>query len=464
MTAQEIFYVYGTVIVEFLAELYVFYFLFALGLPRKPQFILRLALSALCVFALAIPVAVFYTAFGVTVWGRVIVYIVLFGLVFGQGILLFDVPRWSVLFVASAAYAVQNLVYQLYLFQYYLGKLGGGYDFPDSALGVFLYRLMYYGIFAALAVIMWFVAVKKMSSRLAMGRLDHRIFAIALAILAVTVLLCSLEDVYFESLGLGVAVSNIGYSDLFGLRLTCIALSAVCGVTTLLLMNKTLEQRDLKLEVERLQHVVKQSEQQYHISKDTIDMINLKCHDMKYKLDAAINGSGLQPEAFDDLRRSIAIYDSSIETGNRLLNVLFTEKSLYCEQHGITLTCMIDGARLSFIADGDLYCLFGNIMDNALEAVTRITEREKRVINIVVKARESMTVVTAENFFVGDIAFENGLPKTSKPEKDYHGFGLSSMRMIVRHYGGEMTVNTDGDVFRVTALFPRADEFCEQNK
>ena len=71
--------------------------------------------------------------------------------------------------------------------------------------------------------------------------------------------------------------------------------------------------------------------------------------------------------AMEDIRKSVAIYDAKIETGNRLLDVLLTEKSLYCEQNGITLSCMADGEKLSFLEDSDLYCLFGNVVDNALK-------------------------------------------------------------------------------------------------
>lgn len=186
-------------------------------------------------------------------------------------------------------------------------------------------------------------------------------------------------------------------------------------------------------------------------------MINIKCHDMKYKLDAAILGSGVSADAFADLRRSIAIYDSVIETGNPLLDVLFTEKSLYCESHGITLSCMVDGGLLSFIEDGDLYCMFGNIVDNALEAVMGIREREKRVINVVVKSREGMALVQVENYFTGLLRGEDGEPVTTKDDKNYHGFGLRSIRAIVRKYGGEMSVDAQGDVFSLTLLFPTVD-------
>ncbi len=99
-----------------------------------------------------------------------------------------------------------------------------------------------------------------------------------------------------------------------------------------------------------------------------------------------------------------------------------------------------------------------------MEAVTKLSEREKRVIDIVVKAKDDMVIVTAENFYVGNAELSDGLPVTTKDDKNYHGFGMSSMRMIVHKYGGEMIINTDGDVFTLTVLFPAAANRKTQNK
>lgn len=456
MTAAKLFTEYGMVIIEFLFELYVFFVMFACKIDRKRNFVLRAVLSTAVVLAVSIGVAAFYTVFGATPWGRVLVYLVLFGLVFAQGVVLFDESVWTVLFCSAAAYAVQNLVYNIYLFQYFIGKLAGIYSFGSGALGTFLYRLMYYAVFGALAALMWFTAVKHISVRLPTERFNYKIFTMAVMILVVSVVLCSIEDIYFTRAGIGVDVYRLKYDNLFALRLTSVVMNAVCCISILLILSKTLSQRGLQRDVEQLRRAIAQSEQQYRISKDTIDMINIKCHDIKYKLDAAING-GASPDAVADLRRSIAIYDSNIETGNALLNVLFTEKSLFCEQHDIKLSCMIDGARLAFMDGGDLYCLFGNVIDNALEAVIKIPDSERRVIDIVVKAAGDMALVSAQNFFAGGVVLSDGLPVTTKSDKNYHGFGMASMRMIVKKYGGEMIVDTDGDIFKLTMLFPTAE-------
>lgn len=453
MNMQEIWINFGTVVVEFLFEFYVFCFLLTTKLRKRKNFWLRIVCSLVAVLLLSFAVSIFYTYFGNTIWGRIIVYVVLFAFVFAQQWFIFEESFWTILFCTGTAYAAQNLVYKLYLFQYFFGKLIGIYDFGIDAGGQILYRLMYYTVFAVLSSIVFVVFIKKIRDKYALDRLNYRIFLITLMILAGTIILCSMEDIYFENLGMGVSQSNIQATPLFALRQTENIFSSIYCATILLLMYRTLEQRNLKREVEQLQHAIRQSEQQYQISKDTIKMINVKCHDLKYRLDMAYR-SGISPDELEDLKNSIAIYDSNIETGNKLLDVLFTEKSLYCEKNGITLSCMIDGGRLSFLQDGDLYCLFGNILDNALEAVTKIKEREQRVISVTVKGKEDMVILQTENFYVGEIEVNNQLPITTKSDKNYHGFGLSSMRMIAQKYGGEMSIQTNGNIFQLTIIFP----------
>ena len=138
---------------------------------------------------------------------------------------------------------------------------------------------------------------------------------------------------------------------------------------------------------------------------------------------------------------------------NGVLDVLLTEKSLFCEQNGILFTCMADGEKLSFIEDGDLYCLFGNIVDNALEAVKALPDREQRVINLLVRSQGDLLLVQAENYFAGSLEFKDGLPVTTKADRTSHGFGLHSIRLIARKYGGVLTTGARGNVFHLNILF-----------
>ena len=72
----------------------------------------------------------------------------------------------------------------------------------------------------------------------------------------------------------------------------------------------------------------------------------------------------------------ISIYDSMLKTGNEALDVIFAEKSLVCRKNDIKLNCMIDGAKLSFMENTDIYALFGNLMDNAIEAIEKLKDND----------------------------------------------------------------------------------------
>lgn len=445
--------IYGYIILEFLFEYFVFAALFLYKRKRRRRFALRVVLGFVLLCAIGLPVAYFYSAFGETLWGRILVYLFLFGaytlLAFGC----FDEKYLTVFFCCGMAYAAQNLVYKVYLILYTLGEQFKLYDNWDKNFNLY-YRTMYYSIFVVCAVLVWFLFIRRITEKLKTSEINKRMLAITVLILAITIILCSIEDLAFAKLCVW-RENRFDKPIYYVLRQTGNLFSCLCCVIVLVLSSNAIVENTLLKEVEYLKHTIRQGERQYKISKDSIERINIKCHDIKYKLDVLMAQGGLTPEAVRELRDSISIYDSKIETGNQLLNVLITEKSLYCEQNGITLSCLIDGKKLDFLEPGDLYCLFGNIVDNALEAVKAIEEKERRIINILVKVKNDIVLVQEENYFNGTLDFEDGLPVTTKEDKSNHGFGMRSIRLIVEKYGGEFTASVDGDIFHLNIMFAR---------
>ena len=61
-----------------------------------------------------------------------------------------------------------------------------------------------------------------------------------------------------------------------------------------------------------------------------------------------------------------------------------------------------------------------------------------------------------ENYYSGELEFEDGLPKTTQEDNGYHGFGMRSISMIAEKYGGYMEVNASDGVFRLDISFPSA--------
>lgn len=198
---------------------------------------------------------------------------------------------------------------------------------------------------------------------------------------------------------------------------------------------------------------------QYEMSKESIDIINRKCHDLKHQVAALkhIHDPEHRGEVIDSLQSSVMIYDAVVETGNEILDTVLTEKSLICSKHEIELSCIADGKQLAFMDPVDLYTLIGNALDNAIEAVLPLSAAE-RLIRLRVQEKAGLVFLQIENPYGGALELRDGLPMTHKEDKQNHGFGLKSIRDIGEKYHGFLKLKTENGQFVLLLTFP----LCEQ--
>lgn len=201
-----------------------------------------------------------------------------------------------------------------------------------------------------------------------------------------------------------------------------------------------------------LKHLLHKQKEQMQASKETINLINVKCHDLKKQI--ATLGNRIPQEEIDELGHIISIYDKVARTGNEALDILLAEKALLCEERSIRFDYIADGASLSFMKPSDIYALFGNAVDNALEAVYKIEDTQHRYISMKIRIEKEMLMIHIENPFIGTLTFVDGLPETTKNDKRYHGFGMKSIQMIVEKYNGYLAVNADKGLFTLNILLP----------
>ena len=225
-------------------------------------------------------------------------------------------------------------------------------------------------------------------------------------------------------------------------------------VTTILLfflLCEILQHSDAEWDNMVLQQMMRQQRQQMELSKETVELINIKCHDIRKQLYTL--GSRVPTEELDELKKAVDIYDSTIKTGNETLDVLLAERSIVCKGRGIQLDYIADGAKLDFLKPGEVYSLFGNALDNAIEAVTPL-EPDRRYIGLQVRAERGMLLIRMENCAAEPLHFVDGLPQTTKGDARWHGFGVKSIRRIVQQHGGTLTMQAQDGMFRLVALLP----------
>ena len=230
----------------------------------------------------------------------------------------------------------------------------------------------------------------------------------------------------------------------------------ITAVGVLLLQNSLEKKQHVEQELDMIQQLWYRQQDQYRLSQENIDLINRKCHDLKHQM-AAIRHMKDDEEInrqLKEMEHSVMIYDSVVKTGNPVLDTVLTEKSLYCEEHQIVMTCMADGSHLDFIDRVDLYTMFGNAIDNAVESVMKLKDKEKRVIQVSVFHEKKLLMIRVKNHCEDKLKFVDGLPVTTKKDKGYHGFGLKSMQHTAEKYGGTVVCQQLDHAFVLQILLP----------
>lgn len=204
----------------------------------------------------------------------------------------------------------------------------------------------------------------------------------------------------------------------------------------------------LRHSVEAMQEIIHTQYDQFRQSRDSVDLVNEKYHDLKGLLDG-YHGQ-ISPEQMEQLRAKVDEYDVYVDTGNRVLDIVIAEKRAICNQRGIELTTLLDGAQLDFMEELDLYSLVSNALNNAIDAAGALPEGE-RFITLTAAAQSGMVTLHVENPYAGELVLEDDLPKTQRDER-FHGFGMRSMRRIAEKYGGTLAAKPADGIFRLDII------------
>ena len=431
----------------FMLELLGATFLLTFNLKKRNNFIVRLIIGIIACLLITILFPLFKNI-SYTWWYSSIMFMFFFVCVMGLLMFVYDEAWQKIFFIAIIGYTIQHFAHEIYsLFANALNLVEtssmGIYssdvvDLANLSINV-LQSVLYLDIYIAVYIFLYFFFGKRMRNN------DVKVSSIS--ILAITMIIL-LTDIILNSVLVYSKTYNRMYSIIVSIyNILCCAM--IFYIQFAVTKTKVLE-NELQI-TSRLLHL---SEDKYRESKENIDMINLKCHDLKHQIREFASKSSISQETINGLEDLINIYDSNMKTGNEALNLILTEKSLLCQKQNIKLTCLADCTKLGFINNEDLYSLFGNAIDNAIEAVMKINDPEKRSINLIVRNVHSFISITIENYYVGEIFLDsNGLPKTTKSNKDYHGFGTKSIKMIVNKYNGDLKITTKKNIFTLAILF-----------
>lgn len=140
-----------------------------------------------------------------------------------------------------------------------------------------------------------------------------------------------------------------------------------------------------------------------------------------------------------------------IHTGNRVLDALLMDKVFIAKGIGVQVSQELAIGRTMKLEDVDCCTLFGNALDNAIEACLRMKQNQRRII-LRLKLTGNMLHVDIENTSPPPLVKEGGFFRTSKADKRRHGMGMHNMGKVIEAYDGVWSAGFDNGWFRLKCL------------
>lgn len=402
---------------------------------RRPHFVRR---AVICLVPIRLLCLLFAYTYGGNIgveafYSGILITMMICGLLY-----CFEERLSNVLFYFSAGFATWYISDRLFLVVASICRLN------SSLVPYFVERtpshiLLYISCFCVVYLFIYFTVGKKMH---ALG--DSEIpMQNALLFLLLDSMLTPIF--YFES-------GAISQHNLFFYNLLNVG-EIIFYIFMLLLQVQMLAAAKDRLEIVTMKKLWAEEQKQYQLVKENINAINIKCHDLKHQIRNLRTTGQVDPAYLDDLEKSVSLYNSAVRTGNETLDIVLTDKRLHCATHEIQFTCIADGSGVAFMETMDIFSLFGNILDNAIECETNLPP-DTRFIHLAVRTVNRMLTIHAENHFEDSLQFRDGLPITTKADKDSHGYGMMSVRHIVEKYNGSFSISTQDKLFQIDIVMP----------
>ncbi len=409
--------------IAFAFEILLAELIFLFPFEKRKGFSIRLLLAAAATTAASCLIFFYIEGFPVML-GRLLRYTLILSISIVSMCACFDRSILTVASACAAGYAVEHLTFQIVKIIGMTTNL-----LPNSYLGLprweALEYLLFPPIYLLMAVTLGVYSAKNGCFRRTAKRLALPFFGILL----VTIGFTRLVNFFGDAGSVSVSIYAIA-----------------CCVMALSVQLILFHEIDLQNENDTIKLLWEEDKRQYELTKKTIDTINIKHHDLKHRL-SEMNGM-LSGEDISSIEEAVNVYDCKIKTGNEALDVLLTKNSLVCKEEGISLTYTGNGADFSFMSPMDVYSLFGNAVDNAIEAVRKLDNPEKKIVDIQTERIGDMYTILVTNYFDVLPEFRDGLPVTSKKgEEGFHGFGMKSMKILAEKYHGSVSARTEGELF-----------------
>lgn len=154
-------------------------------------------------------------------------------------------------------------------------------------------------------------------------------------------------------------------------------------------------------------------------------------------------------EYIDGLHSNLATAQSRFSTGNYLADAILNDKAAKAEKSGVEIE-FSGSIPQSGITNNDLCTVLSNTVDNAIRGCEGV---DKAKIRIVGNENPNGFVLNVSNPVINNVRIKNNEVKTSKADKENHGFGVALVKKTAKNYNGFVQLSCENNVFKIQVGF-----------
>lgn len=210
--------------------------------------------------------------------------------------------------------------------------------------------------------------------------------------------------------------------------------------------------------------------------------LQTRLHDNEEKMQEAVQWNQSMKALQHDLNNHMSVIASYIEKGNsdealaymkkisgkwaacpdytdtnsQILNAILDLKRVVCKNENISLKCYIQNDLPKF-DDVIFSTIFGNLMDNAIEAERKEHQKE---IRLAIESLGTYLHITIQNRIQKPVLVNGSLPKTTKSDEVNHGLGIYSIHEAIAQNSGAIHFYEKEGWFLADVLMPVKGRDC----
>lgn len=240
------------------------------------------------------------------------------------------------------------------------------------------------------------------------------------------------------------------------LMLLCVSCIWLMCLIMYFVVQQMSKDNQTKLEYELMKEKEKYSKESMEIIKRSNEELREFKHDLKNYLLPLQEAMETMPQSemakvWEKINQKIEDVQTLIQTGNSYVDSMINTKITLARSEKVDVKCTIL-SKMEGIDDLEFCSVFGNLMDNAIEAERKVTE--KKEIIIFVEEKMGYLRLEIQNKIEKSVLNENSSLNTTKKDTSSHGIGHKSIKRTMQKVGGALKYYETGDLLCAEAVFP----------